>query len=55
MKFKADKIKISGPKVDGSYTVTFEVGEYEQQIVAQLMLIPQNTIIEVEVKSEKSE
>jgi len=28
MKFIADRVKISGPRVDGNYTITFDVGEY---------------------------
>lgn len=26
--FIADKVRLNGPKVDGSYSVTFETGEY---------------------------
>lgn len=26
--FIADKLKISGPRIDGTYTITLEVGEY---------------------------
>lgn len=35
----ADRIKINGPRVDNSYTVTFEVGEYEREKVAKLLLL----------------
>lgn len=47
--FLADSIKIYGPKVDGSFTVTFATGEYEQLNIAKLMAISQATIIKVKV------
>lgn len=50
----ADKVKISGPKVDGSYLITFECGEYEQQHVAELLKIPQGTTIKVRVEYEQN-
>jgi len=27
--FVADRVKISGPRVDGNFTITFDVGEYQ--------------------------
>ena len=33
----ADQIRIRGPKVDGGYVITLEVGEYEVQTIAKLM------------------
>ena len=50
----ADKIKISGPKIDGSYVITFECGEYQQQNVGELFKIPQGTTIKVKVEYEKT-
>jgi len=52
--FNADKLRISGPKVDGSYSVTFETGEYEQQKIAELLTIPQQTPMTVIVSEYKS-
>lgn len=49
----ADKIRMSGPKIDGSYSVTFEVGEYEQDHVSELFKIPQGTLINVSVTYDK--
>jgi hypothetical protein len=49
MKFEVDKIKITGPKVDGGFTVSLDVGEYEQHKIAQLLTIPQDVIKTVEV------
>lgn len=43
IKLNWDKVKIAGPKIDGSYTLSFDVGEYEQLKVALVLGIPQNT------------
>ena len=50
IKFGADKVKINGPRIDGSYTVTFETGEYEQEKLAELFRIPQLSEIKVVVE-----
>lgn len=52
IKFIAYKVKISGPRVDGSYTITFEVGEYAYE---QIMLLPKlnGQAMVVEVKDEQ--
>lgn len=52
MKFQVDKISVRGPKVDGGYSVTMELGEYEQAKVAQLMAMPNDEIKTVEVTNE---
>ena len=39
-----DKIKVRGPNIDGGYTVTLEIGEYEKAQVAQLILEDQLTV-----------
>ncbi len=54
IEFIADKIYVRGPRVDGSYVVTFEVGEYMQPKVAKLLTIPQQTNVKVGVEEEKS-
>lgn len=46
---QADKVKISGPKVDGGFTLSFEVGEHMQSEIAKCLLIPQQTGITVEL------
>ena len=33
----SDKVSIRGPKVDGSYVVSFEFGEYERKKIAELL------------------
>jgi hypothetical protein len=52
IKFIADKVKIAGPKVDGSYTISFEVGEYAYD---QIMHLPKlnGEAMHVEVKDEQ--
>ncbi len=50
--FTADKVRVNGPKVDGGYAVIFEVGEYEQDKVADLLKLPQQSNIEVSVKRD---
>lgn len=50
IKFGADKVSVRGPLTDGGYVVSFYVGEYEQEQVAKLLMIPQQTPLRVEVK-----
>ena len=50
--FHADGIKIYGAKADGGYTVTLSIGEYEQEKLAKLFLIPQNTVVKVTIEQE---
>lgn len=50
VKLKADRIRVNGPKVDGSFSIAVDVGEYEQRNVAMLLGIPQNTVVEVTIK-----
>jgi hypothetical protein len=52
IKFIADKVRVNGPKVDGGYSVTFEVGEYEQEQVSELLKFPQQSNMEVSVKQD---
>ena len=46
--FGADNIVIRGPRVDGTYSITFETGEYERDKVADLLKM--DTPVEVTVK-----
>lgn len=34
--FIADRVKISGPRVDGNYTLTFDVGEYQYDMIKDI-------------------
>jgi len=55
IEFVADKIVLRGPMVDGGFAVTFYTGEYEQEKVAELMKIPQQTPVGVRVEVEDGE
>jgi hypothetical protein len=52
IEFTADGKKVNGPRIDGSYTVTFELGEYEAGKIADLIRIPQQTTLKVSVEVE---
>lgn len=52
IKLQADKITIRGPRIDGSYVVSFEVGEYMRKQVAELLALDTEQVITVEVKGE---
>ena len=53
LSFSADKIKVNGPKIDGGYSVSFDVGEFEQPNVAKLFAIPQQTNVKVSVEIDE--
>ena len=46
-----DKIKANGPKVDGSYTLSFDIGEYERLEVAKLIALPPEAEVTLEVQA----
>lgn len=52
IQFNSDKIVVRGPLVDGGYAVTFFTGEYDQRKVAEILKIPQQTIVVVNVESK---
>jgi hypothetical protein len=52
IKFNADRVKISGPRVDESFLVSFETGEYEKSKLAELFLVPSETMLKVTVETE---
>lgn len=52
IQFGADSLKMSGPLRDGSYTVTFSTGEYEQLNIAKLLTIPQQVPLRITVEVE---
>ncbi len=51
----ADKIKVTGPKADHSYTLSFDMGEYMQLEVCKAMVIsPRETILlKIEVATDE--
>jgi hypothetical protein len=52
--FMADRVTIRGPRVDGSYTISFEVGEYEYDKIKDIPKM-NNGVIQVEVSNENGE
>jgi hypothetical protein len=50
IKLHPDKISVSGPSVDGGWTVKLSIGEYEKHLVAQL--VADNELPVVEFKGE---
>lgn len=50
IQFGADKVKVSGPMADGSYTATFYTGEYEKNKIAQLVMIESHEPLRVTVE-----
>lgn len=53
VEFVADKILVRGPRVDGTWVVSLECGEYMQAKVADLLKIPQMTAVKVGIEEEK--
>ena len=49
MKFVADKVRINGPRIDGSISVILDVGEYEAENVSKLLTIPQHQSLTITV------
>lgn len=50
IKLVSDKLKVYGPKMDGSYTITFEFGEYEKAKIAEIIRefsINENVVVEL--------
>jgi len=49
--FLSDKVRLSGPKVDGTVSVTFEVGEYQVDNLKELLGIrDKNISVTIEVE-----
>ena len=47
--FVADRLRISGPLVDGGFRISLDVGEYMADRVADLVKLPQQVPLEVTV------
>lgn len=54
IEFHADGVKVAGPKIDGSWSVTFNVGEYEQVEVAKLLMLQQHQVLTVRVDDDSN-
>lgn len=58
LKLIADKVTIRGPKIDGSYVLSLELGEYQKNNLANLLNeLDFNDVVEVTIEqnSEKSD
>ena len=53
IKLISDKHKVNGPRIDGSYTLTFEVGEYEVDKIAEVMKMQGNLEITIDKYQDK--
>lgn len=54
----ADKVTVRGPKIDGSFVVSLELGEYQKNVLANLLNeLDFNDVVNVtiEQKSENSD
>ena len=52
IEFMADGFRINGPKVDGGWTITYTVGEYEAIKLKPHFDIPSQTALKVKVEVE---
>ena len=55
IEFTADNIKISGPRIDGSFSLTLEVGEYEKDKVLEVMRLKPNYKVTIEGAKDGSD
>lgn len=52
IEFKADRVSIRGPKVDGTYVISFDCGEYQRQNVQALLGLEPEQVLTVTVDTE---
>ncbi len=50
IQFNADRVSLRGPKQDGTWTVSFDVGEYERDKLKALLDIGPETALAVSVE-----
>lgn len=46
--FIADKLSVRGPKVDGSWVISLETGEYEREKISELIKLKGNVKVTIE-------
>lgn len=52
----ADKVLMRGPKADGSFQITFEIGEYQIQALAQLLAkLKTDQIVKLTIEQNENE
>ena len=47
IEFVADSVKLSGPRIDGSWSITFTSGEYEKEKLLNIMKLKLNLKVKV--------
>lgn len=52
VKLLADKVLVRGPRIDGTWIISLEVGEYEKRKVAELIYV--DGLVEVTIKDVKN-
>lgn len=51
LNLSADKVTIRGPRIDGSYVLSFEFGEYEVATLAKLLAqLKQNEVVNLTIE-----
>lgn len=50
VRWLSDGKKVSGPRVDMSYTAQFNIGEYQRVAAGALVMIPDDAMLEVTVR-----
>lgn len=45
------KLVVRGPRVDGGYSITLELGEYDQDAVAEVVRLPHELPIDVVIST----
>lgn len=48
IEFIADKLKVRGPRIDGSWIISLETGEYEKEKIAELIKLEGNVKVRIE-------
>ena len=48
----SDKLLIRGPRVDGTFTISFEIGEYERNKVAELVNLDPGVALKLTIEED---
>jgi hypothetical protein len=51
IEYMADGFRINGPRIDGSWTVTYTLGEYEASKLKPHFDIPSQTVLKITVEA----
>ncbi len=46
----SDKVSVNGPRIDGTYKVTFEVGEYMRDKIGDIIKLPTDNALKVTIE-----